>query len=46
MEIAHQRIRTVVSELEHDRSLGPDLDALANLVRYGDLSRIAAEMDQ
>ena len=46
VEIAHQRIRTVVSELEHDRSLGPDLDALANLVRYGDLSRIAAEMDR
>jgi histidine ammonia-lyase len=46
VEIAHQRIRTVVSELEHDRSLGPDLDALANLVRYGDLSRIAVEMDR
>ena len=43
-EIAHQRIRTVVSELEQDRSLGPDIDALTNLVRYGDLSRIAAEM--
>jgi len=44
VEIAHQRIRTVVGELERDRSLGPDLDALTNLVRYGDLSRIAAEM--
>ena len=44
VEIAHQRIRAVVSELEQDRSLGPDIDALTNLVRYGDLSRIAAEM--
>ena len=46
VEIAHQRIRAVVSELEHDRSLGPDLDALTDLVRYGDLSRIAAELDR
>ena len=46
MEIAHQRIRAVVSELEHDRSLWPDLDALTDLVRYGDLSRIAAELDR
>ena len=46
VEIAHQRIRAVVSELEHDRSLGPDLDALTDLVRYGDISRIAAELDR
>ena len=46
VEIAHQKIRAVVSELEQDRSLGPDLDALTDLVRYGDLSRIAEEIDR
>jgi histidine ammonia-lyase len=45
VEVAHQRVRTVVSPLEHDRPLGPDLDALINLVRHGDLSRIATEID-
>ena len=46
VEIAHKRVRTVVSELEHDRPLGPDLDALTDLVRSGNLTRIALEIDR
>ena len=46
VEIAHKRVRTVVSELEHDRPLGPDLDALTDLVRSGNLARIALEIDR
>ena len=46
VEIAHKRVRTVVSELEHDRPLGPDLDALTDLVRSGNLVRIALEIDR
>ena len=46
VEIAHKRVRTVVSELEHDRPLGPDLDALTDLVRSGTLERIALEIDR
>ena len=43
VERAHEAIRARVAPLHDDRELGPDLDALAGLVREGVLARIALE---
>jgi len=45
IEKAHARIRMDVPKLDGDRVLGPDLDALTDLVRSGELAGIGAEMD-
>jgi histidine ammonia-lyase len=45
VEIAHARIRRDVPRLDGDRVLGPDLDALTDLVRSGEIAGIAVEMD-
>ncbi len=45
VERAHALIRERVAPLHEDRSLGPDLDALTELVRGGDLARIATGED-
>jgi len=38
VEAAHARVRSVVPKLDGDRVLGPDLEALTELVRGGDLA--------
>lgn len=43
VEEAHSLIRERVAPLDDDRELGPDLDALADLVRGGALARIATK---
>ena len=43
VERAHALIRERVAPLHDDRVLGPDLDALADLVRSGALARITGE---
>jgi histidine ammonia-lyase len=45
IEAAHARIRLDVPKLEGDRVLGPDLDALTDLIRSGELAGIGAEED-
>ena len=45
IEKAHARIRLDVPKLEGDRVLGPDLDALTDLIRSGELAGIGAEED-
>jgi histidine ammonia-lyase len=44
IETAHARIRIDVSKLDGDRVLGPDLDALTDLVRSGELTEIGVEV--
>ena len=44
IETAHARIRIDVSKLNGDRVLGPDLDALTDLVRSGELAEIGAKV--
>lgn len=46
VEAAHERIRRGVAPLTGDRSLGPDLDALAELVRSGELADITTENER
>lgn len=41
VEAAHARIRERVAPLHDDRELAPDLEALIDLVRSGDLARLA-----
>jgi len=41
VEEAHALVRSRVAPLDDDRELGPDLDALVNLVREGALARLA-----
>lgn len=41
VEAAHALIRARVAPLQDDRELGPDLEALIDLVRSGDLARLA-----
>jgi len=45
IEAAHARIRLDVPKLEGDRVLGPDLNALTDLIRSGELAGIGAEED-
>ena len=45
IEKAHARIRLDVPKLEGDRVLGPDLGALTDLIRSGELAGIGAEED-
>ena len=45
IEAAHARIRLDVPKLEGDRVLGPDLEALTELIRSGELAGIGAETD-
>jgi histidine ammonia-lyase len=45
VEAAHSRVRGVVRRLEGDRVLGPDLDALTELIATGALAGIATEND-
>jgi len=45
IEAAHARIRLDVPKLEGDRVLGPDLEALTDLIRSGELAGIGAETD-
>ncbi len=40
-EVAHTRVRERVAPLEEDRVLGPDLDALTELIRTGGLDGLA-----
>jgi len=41
VESAYAEVRRAVTPLEQDRILGPDLDALTDLIRSGSLSRLA-----
>jgi histidine ammonia-lyase len=43
VERAYGLVRERMPALEHDRPLGPDLEALAELVRSGALAGIATE---
>ena len=45
IEAAHARIRLDVPKLDGDRVLGPDLDALTDLIRSGELAEFGAETD-
>jgi histidine ammonia-lyase len=45
VELAHARVRAKVARLTGDRSLGPDLEALADIVHDGTLAGIAQELD-
>ena len=45
VEEAHALIRERVAPLHDDRPLGPDLDALVDLVRAGTLARLAREAE-
>ncbi len=45
IEAAHARIRLDVPKLDGDRVLGPDLDALTDLIRSGELAAFGAETD-
>lgn len=41
VEVAHRRVRECVARLSGDRSLGPDLEAMTDLVRKGSFTGIA-----
>jgi histidine ammonia-lyase len=45
VEKAHATVRAVVDALDGDRVLGPDLDALTELVRSGEMARISTELE-
>jgi histidine ammonia-lyase len=45
VEKAHATVRAVVDALDGDRMLGPDLDALTELVRSGEMARISKELE-
>jgi histidine ammonia-lyase len=45
IETTHARIRLDVPKLDGDRVLGPDLDALTDLVRSGELAGVGTEMN-
>jgi histidine ammonia-lyase len=42
LEAAHARLRTVVAPLDRDRLLAPEIEAVAEMVRWGDLASAAA----
>ena len=45
VEVAHARVRATVPRLTGDRALGPDLEALTDIVHAGTLAGIAQELD-
>lgn len=45
VESAHAAVRASVPRLDGDRVLGPDLEALTELIRSGDLAQIGMESD-
>jgi histidine ammonia-lyase len=46
VELAHARVRERVARLSGDRALGPDLDALTDIVQAGALAGIVKELQE